>query len=253
MSQAGAGDLPDMVYTGQVPSATCHVPRVSPPISRATSPPSSPSSAAPPSSPSSSSWSSSSAAGGDSDDDDDDDDNDDDNDDDDDDNDGVGAGGAAGTRTTSPTAPSSTTSSRTQSASAPVWRSTSRWGQVTCHMSRVHCHVSRVRTSSVTMTWQGCWGRASPPSSVRTASRWSCPPRASSSSLTHGKYLNIFHVSPQIYYSCFQTPGYGAPKHPSAACIVWPGDTGDRADRENRFNKYNHHFYHFPNKLSVEY
>ena len=25
MSQAGAGDLPDMVYTGQVPSATCHV------------------------------------------------------------------------------------------------------------------------------------------------------------------------------------------------------------------------------------
>ena len=27
MSQAGAGDLPDMVYTGQVPSASCHVPR----------------------------------------------------------------------------------------------------------------------------------------------------------------------------------------------------------------------------------
>ena len=132
MSQAGAGDLPDMVYTGQVPSATCHVPRVSPPISRATSPPSSPSSAAPPSSPSSSSWSSSSAAEGDSDDD----------DNDDNDNDRVRAGGAAGTRTTSPTAPSSTTSSRTQSASAPVWRSTSRWGQVTCHVSTVTCDVS---------------------------------------------------------------------------------------------------------------
>ena len=123
-------------------------------------------------------------------------------DDDCDDDDDVGAGGAAGTRTTSPTAPSSTTSSRTQSASAPVWRSTSRWCRVTCHVShvqchvsRVTCHVSRVRTSSVTRTWPGCWGRASPRSSVRTAWRWSCPPRASSSSPTHGSYVTK-------YFSC---------------------------------------------------